>query len=371
MTDPFWSLTLEHRGREGCLDDLVPQRTDDIRYFEYDTKSPQDVFEKLVRIKRETNIQLNNGINIEIREQRAEGVFDLIGGELWEASLLLSAYILLNPEHFLFNTCLELGTGVGLPSLLLATLKQHKLGSIPSHDDVDIYMTDYESILLDNLHEALLSQFKTAVGVETELTTTISLNHLDWIDRSNQLPGLGKVSVVYGSALIYSPDHASCADVIRRYLCSGCEKVIIVQMSQRAGFSKFISNLSSDLALQVDTIPVPEAVYLTAQAISIKPKVKVTTKSVGISVYGSSSSKSSSICCSSQVYHFPSHILSDIKNMYSKYCEMEPEEVEENSCQTIWQCRNIEISDINDERSDSLIKSDIDLFVFVHVSLKS
>ena len=43
---------------------------------------------------------IKNGIYLQTIEQKSEGVFDLIGGELWEASLLLCSYILSKPDDF-------------------------------------------------------------------------------------------------------------------------------------------------------------------------------------------------------------------------------------------------------------------------------
>ena len=51
-------------------------------------------------------------------------MLDIIGGELWDASYLLCAYILMsNDDALIRNSVLELGSGLGLPSLLIAKLK--------------------------------------------------------------------------------------------------------------------------------------------------------------------------------------------------------------------------------------------------------
>ena len=51
-------------------------------------------------------------------------MLDIIGGELWDASYLICAYILMSEgDDLIRNSVLELGSGLGLPSLLIAKLK--------------------------------------------------------------------------------------------------------------------------------------------------------------------------------------------------------------------------------------------------------
>jgi hypothetical protein len=54
-------------------------------------------------------------LELSVFEIKGNGVFDSVSGEIWEACLLLSAYILLHPNLFVFDSVLELGSGVGLP----------------------------------------------------------------------------------------------------------------------------------------------------------------------------------------------------------------------------------------------------------------
>lgn len=74
------------------------------------------------------------GVILTLNEMRGEGVMDVIGGELWEAALLLSAHMMIHEEYFAKRALLELGAGVGMCGLLALQLKlryQHPL-SAPS-----------------------------------------------------------------------------------------------------------------------------------------------------------------------------------------------------------------------------------------------
>jgi hypothetical protein len=54
-------------------------------------------------------------LELSVFEIKGNGVLDSVSGEVWEACLLLSAYILIHPNLFVFDSVLELGSGVGLP----------------------------------------------------------------------------------------------------------------------------------------------------------------------------------------------------------------------------------------------------------------
>ena len=134
-------------------------------------------------------------------------MFDLIGGECGSMPSL-SAYILLNPQKYYGNHAktLELGCGIGLPSLLLAEIRRQQLASSP--ESSHIVLTDYESLLLENLEECILSQFEEEIATNSgDDSSVISLHHLDWLDQSGRgaLPYEGNIDVVIGSALVYCP----------------------------------------------------------------------------------------------------------------------------------------------------------------------
>jgi Lysine methyltransferase len=108
------------------------------------------------------------------------------------------------------KTCLELGAGVGLPSLLLAAMKRQIEN--PPNSEADLILTDYEDLLLHNLKDSITSQFESETA-EEKSSVKVFVEKLDWLDDLKELPG-SNCKVVIGSALIYSPDHVACAGVI-------------------------------------------------------------------------------------------------------------------------------------------------------------
>ena len=57
-----------------------------------------------------------NKVCVRIQEFCGDGVFSAVGGEVWEASLLLCADMIHNAVDYEGSSALELGAGVGLPS---------------------------------------------------------------------------------------------------------------------------------------------------------------------------------------------------------------------------------------------------------------
>ena len=107
---------------------------------------------------------------------------------------------------------MELGGGVSLPSLLLAKLNENKLLGNSS-----VIITDYEDLLLENLGHSISNQFEfinNSSDAENE-SFGVSIEKLDWVNPPTVLPGCETVEIILGSALIYSPDHAVVANIIR------------------------------------------------------------------------------------------------------------------------------------------------------------
>jgi hypothetical protein len=158
--------------------------------------------------------------HIDVLESHGSGVFDSIGGELWQASLLLCAHIILHRDDFKYTHIMELGSGVGLPGLLLSNLHR-QLNSV-------ITLTDYETFILKNLRDTLFHQFDVTQIVDDD-DGEATLGHvrlcmLDWtifadtcgvqqavpaeVDNS-------RCDVLVGSALCYTTDHVCLADLVK------------------------------------------------------------------------------------------------------------------------------------------------------------
>jgi len=180
------------------------------------------------------------------------GVMSRIGGEVWEASLLLCAYILLYRDRVVDHLArsaagsasinvLELGSGVGLPGLLVALLlRGTTVENASTVSDITVSLTDFDDNLLENLcANGQLNGFiadsgdinrNTVTGVSAEdgPLCRLSIDYLNWFDFNKpvtlaggsevlvdtQVHRRGSVSLMFGSALVYSPSHAAVADVI-------------------------------------------------------------------------------------------------------------------------------------------------------------
>lgn len=228
--DLFWDIEIQGQAHNDTTW-LVPTAEDDLT--QKDSR-----YNKTFRLAR--NHASESKITIHITPIRDTGVLDIIGGELWEACFYLCAYILQRPQFFCDRTVLELGAGLGLPGLLIAQLKTlFKMFSIEYDSDsaVDVCLTDNALELLDHLSAtvAAMGGRETETGIEEtalkadESQVSVSVKHLDWqsyVDISDcdwtlkpmhpeELLSAAHWDVIIGSALVYSPSHASVAFVLR------------------------------------------------------------------------------------------------------------------------------------------------------------
>eukprot|EP01039_Chlorochromonas_danica_P004603 gene4603-5045_t len=234
-------------------------------------------------------------LTVQVLEERGEGVVDVIGGEVWEAALLLCALLRQEVSRLsAYNVMLELGSGVGLPALMLAhLLSQDAVHSKKYHH---IVMTDYDNLLLRNLASIIPRQFPicsdcsppTLENLDARTDdddddgslcchTRLSVAALDWT-RFDQLvecgeafiPELvvGEVDLVFGSALCYAPVHARLLYRLLHCLVTRwkCQEVIVLQIGDREGFQVLLSQLREGLAgeMEISTETVSEEVYRSA-----------------------------------------------------------------------------------------------------------
>eukprot|EP01031_Cornospumella_fuschlensis_P033370 gene33370-40374_t len=156
----------------------------------------------------------DNQVIASVLEERGSGVVDIIGGEVWEASLLLCGYIAVHLREFLVSdSVIELGSGVGLPALFLMHLLLLHTGDGDEASDIliklkTVVMSDYDSRLLHNLERSLTDQFCTSLSTITHSRDpSLCIQHVDWTD-SFTYPTFPESSVIMGSALCYAPSHA-------------------------------------------------------------------------------------------------------------------------------------------------------------------
>jgi len=213
------------------------------------------------------DVDMDGDFCVEIKEIRGDGVLDVIGGELWEASLLLSTFLLANRASFVGQRVLELGSGVGLPGLLLAEMnKRWLLGSSKQHQhqhqQVEICLSDFDPRVLDNLAEcaAATAGRPNEKEAEEEALASFSLcvEALDWSDY-DQIEQRGqqqqqqqlhlihqqRFDLAIGSALCYSPDHVCLADTLLHLLHGSCRSIYIIQIKDRPGFARLLRRLEA------------------------------------------------------------------------------------------------------------------------------
>jgi predicted nicotinamide N-methyase len=232
-------------------------------------------------------------LSISVVEIRGNGVLDTIGGEIWEASLLLCAYILLHPQLFIHTSVLELGSGLGLPGFLLAELQS----LVFSEHEREVCLSDNDPRCVENLMNLVQRRYgeessnlihSSNENGEIGIRTQLSAIELDWSEyvKQSSLPigvvnddaalGLSdsqenilsnqRFQVLMGSALCYSPYHICLADTVRHFLDGDCKEVVIVQIGDRAGFDLFLIRLAS-LEVTYTIEEISSSIYETAQMI--------------------------------------------------------------------------------------------------------
>lgn len=136
----------------------------------------------------------------------------------------MCAYLLLNPNiGYLEDSVLELGSGVGLPGLLIGEIKRRHV----SLQCGDLHMTDFDPRVLLSLQQSVKRQFQVGCSNYEEKSKKlpkyrIGVRKLDWDDFLVSVPSQEKIisdllpcEIIIGAALCYSPHHTSVADTIK------------------------------------------------------------------------------------------------------------------------------------------------------------
>jgi len=223
---------------------------------------------------------------LNLHTNQNDGVLSDIASSIWDAGLLLSAYLYGTEEgrKLCYDACfhkhtnenngiLELGSGMGIVGLAAAaTLSVYSERQSNDCSTARVVLTD-----LNN--KQILSQLKKNVNANLDAIADVSntvdneknllsitAEACDWLDVSTSLNDDADISsntknnfpcarfnLILGSALVYFPEHASaCANTLFYYLTSresiGKEsgtnkdsimerKAIILQLVDRCGFS--------------------------------------------------------------------------------------------------------------------------------------
>lgn len=229
-------------------------------------------------------------LSIAVVEIRGNGVLDTVGGEIWEASLLLCAYILHHPLLFIHTSVLELGSGLGLPGFLTAELQS----LVSSNHEREVCLSDNDPRCVENLINLVQRRYASNLihssneSEEIGFRSQLSAIDLDWSayvkqpslqsgvvndevaislsDSNESILSNQRFQVLMGSALCYSPYHICLADTVKHFLDGGCNEVVIIQIGDRAGFDLFLIRLAS-LEVTYTIEEVSSSIFETAQMI--------------------------------------------------------------------------------------------------------
>lgn len=317
---------------------LVPGVLDEPKHFlSQGCPSRSQLFSTVLDDKSRVNLS-DVALMIPVVEIRGNGVLDTIGGEIWEASLLLCAFIFLQPHLFLHGSVMELGSGLGLPGLLVSQLQTFI--SAPTRREV--CLTDNDPRCVENLINLVKrcernSECHQKSGESTGVR--LSIMNLDWTsymehqneevvcDKSSHysccddgksllgsqdargktvsnLLDSQRFQLLMGSALCYSPYHTCLADTALHFLQGRCEELIVIQIGDRAGFSLFLTRMAA-LGIDYTVEEIPSDVYDSAQLIgrSQHPYVDGTQPSQS---YRASDENE---VMSEKRFYFPSHMV--------------------------------------------------------------
>jgi SAM-dependent methyltransferase len=164
---------------------------------------------------------------VDVYTNGEDGCLAAIGTEVWDAALLLCESLPGAPPP---GRVLELGSGAGLAGCFLK-----KRGA-------DVTLTDY--------NPAVLRLLRKSAGLVGARVLT-----LDWYRRETWGEE-GAYDSLVGAALVYSPDHACVADVIKHCLRRGGEATLL-QLSVRPGVAEFLRRCE-DVGLGVEERRVDE-----------------------------------------------------------------------------------------------------------------
>jgi hypothetical protein len=169
-------------------------------------------------------------ISLQIHELKENGIMNPIGGELWEASILLCCLIMRNEQLFLDSCVLELGSGLGIPSILLLILKQRYLKKkLPNSSCGSVFLTDYDDEVLHNLkyivksHIPGSSEFVLDCNFSSSFTTHIQ--KLDWnefleensfvsLENDFRPSTIPRCDLLIGSELVYTDTQQGLSSLI-------------------------------------------------------------------------------------------------------------------------------------------------------------
>jgi hypothetical protein len=276
--DEFWSVAMNGRDEHLILQD----DSDD-----FDVTSCETIVRTITTLApdpSDSNLVLRLGLNSK------DGCLSDVSGDIWDASLLLAAFLYGTNEgrQICYNACfgedsaqlsgggiLELGSGLGLSGMAAAAAAAalHSTRNVDDGRTSRVVLTDLDdSNILALLSKNVQSNF-SEIGHENNLSITVQSCNWSHVansrinaDDSQLCCPKGNFNLIIGSALIYVPDHAvACAETISHYLCRRSSSLaIIIQLPDRAGFDKFLRHCR-ELDLFVSSHAISEDVIFSVE----------------------------------------------------------------------------------------------------------
>lgn len=97
--------------------------------------------------------------------------------KIWPAAIALSEFILHQPQYIKGKTVLELGAGLGLPSLVAAPYASHVLCTDSSQDAVDTVAKSAEHLQLRNLDTVVLDWKSLSKDLNADVLLLSDVNY--------------------------------------------------------------------------------------------------------------------------------------------------------------------------------------------------
>jgi predicted nicotinamide N-methyase len=140
--------------------------------------------------------------------------------KLWASSYAMVDYLKSNPAYTQDKKVIELGAGIGLPSLVIASQAKKVLVSDHDKDAVELMKKNIEHLGLQNIQAELL----------------------DWNKLTDALPA----DTLLLSDINYAPEQfAALETLIKKYLAQGTQ--IIIATPQRIMGANFVASITSHI----------------------------------------------------------------------------------------------------------------------------
>lgn len=156
---------------------------------------------------------------------QAESTDDLTGYAIWASSLIAADWVArLGAEVFKTHSVLELGSGCGLPGLVVASLNTAK----------SVVTTDWNEAVVENL------RYNVKLNLDSgKPFTPVSAHSMNWQDQSSW--PVSTVDILVGSDLIYQDDMVD--TLLSTVAALQPSRFLYVAGTQRQGHDRFISTL--------------------------------------------------------------------------------------------------------------------------------